>query len=152
MSKKQEPTEERIRAAIEARIDRLLALEELSWELQSFAEDLWGPVPEAWSDGVAELAAALSRGEPLAGGETGGASWEAGRSQILAGLRPDERWLIGLSNHLWDHAFDGGRATIRRAAIESFLTATMTYIREHPEVPRPDHQAVDEASVAKRGH
>ena len=151
MSKKQEPTEERIRAAIEARIDRLLALEELSWELRSFAEDLWGPVPEAWSDGVAELAAALSRGQPL-DGETGGSSWEARRSQILAGLGPDERWLIGLSNHLWDHAFDGGRETIRRAAVESFLTATMTYIREHPEVPRLDNQAVDEASVAKHSH
>jgi hypothetical protein len=151
MSKKQEPTEERVRAAIEARIDRLLALEELSWELQSFAEDLWGPVPKAWSDGVAELAAALSRGQPLASGETGSASWEAGRSQILAGLGPDERWLIGLSNHLWDHAFDGARETIRRAAVESFLTATMTYIREHPEVPHLNHKAVDEASVAKQG-
>jgi hypothetical protein len=152
MSNKQDPREDRIRAAIEARIDRLLALEELSWELQSFAEDLWGPVPRAWSDGVAELAAALSRGQPLADGETNGASWEAGRSQILAGLGPDERWLIGLSNHLWDHAFDNGRETIRRAAVESFLTATMAYIRDHPEVPRLYDKAVDEASVTKRGH
>ena len=48
MSQKQGPTEERIRAAIEARIDRLIALEELSWELRSCIDDLWGPVPEAW--------------------------------------------------------------------------------------------------------
>jgi hypothetical protein len=151
MSKKHGPTEERIRAAIEARIDRLLALEELSWELQSFAEDLWGPVPKAWSEGVTELAAVLSRGQPLASGETGGAAWEAGRSQILAGLGPDERWLIGLNDHLWRHAFDGARQTIRRAAVESLLTATMIYVREHPEVPPLHHQAVDEESVARRG-
>jgi hypothetical protein len=150
MSKKHGPTEERIRAAIEARIDRLLALEELSWQLQSFAEDLWGPVPEAWSEGVAELATVLSRGQPLASGEMGSAAWETGRSQILAGLGPDERWLIGLSDHLWRHAFDDARRTIRQAAVESFLTATMTYIREHPEVPPLYHQAVDGESVARR--
>ena len=45
MSQEQGPTEERIRAAIEARIDRLIALEELSWELRSCIDDLWGPVP-----------------------------------------------------------------------------------------------------------
>jgi hypothetical protein len=152
MSKKQGPTEERIRAAIEARIDRLIALEELSWDLKLFAEDLWGPVRDAWSEQVVELAAVLSRGRRLASGETGTAAWEAGRSQILAGLGPEERWLIGLSDHLWRHAFDGARHTIRRAAVESFLAATMTYIREHPEVPPQHHQAVDEESIPGRGH
>jgi len=135
MSEKQGPTEEGIRAAIEARIDRLIALEELSWELQSFAEDLWGPVPEAWSEGVAELGAILARGQPLASGETGGAAWESGRARILTGFPSEERWLIGLSDHLWSHAFEGGREEIRLAAVESFLAATMTYIREHPDVP-----------------
>jgi len=129
------PTEERIRAVIEARIDRLIALEELSWELQTFAEDLWGPVPEAWSERVAELGAVLGRGQPLVSGETGGAAWEAGRAQILAGFSPEERWLIGLDYHLWGHVFDGARDAIRRAAVESFLAATLTYIRQHPDVP-----------------
>jgi len=45
MSQKQGPTEERIRAAIEARIDRLIALEELSWELRSSIDDLCGRCP-----------------------------------------------------------------------------------------------------------
>ena len=132
---KQWLTEERVRAAIEARIDRLIALEELSWETRSFIEDVWGPLPEAWSERVAELGAALSRGEPLAGGENGGAAWEDGRARILAGFTPEEQWLIGLSDHLWSHAFDGGRDAIRRAAIESLMAATLAYLREHPDVP-----------------
>jgi len=135
MSQKQGPTEERIRAAIEARIDRLIALEELSWELRSCIDDLWGPVPEAWSERVEELAAVIGRGQPLARGETGAAVWEAGRARILEGFSPEDRWLIGLSDHLWDHAFDGGREAIRRAAVESFLAATLVYLRDHPDVP-----------------
>jgi hypothetical protein len=135
MSQKHGSTEVRIRAAIEARIDRLMALEELSWELRSFIEDLWGPVPEAWSDRIEELAAAIGRGQPHVSGETGGAIWEAGRARILEGFSPEERWLIGLSDDLWSHAFDGGREDIRRAAVESFLAATLVYLREHPEVP-----------------
>jgi hypothetical protein len=135
MPHNQGPTEERIRAAIEARIDRLIALEELSWELRSFTEDLWGPVPEAWSERVAELGAALGRGQSLPGGETGGAAWEVGRTRILEGFSPEQRWLIGLNDHLWSHAFDGGRDAIRRAAIESLMAATLAYLREHPEVP-----------------
>jgi hypothetical protein len=135
MSQKHGPTEERIRAALEARIDRLMALEELSWELRSFIEDLWGPVPEAWSERVEELAAVIGRGQPHVSGKTGGAIWEAGRARILEGFSPDQRWLIGLSDDLWSHAFDGGREAIRRAAVESFLAATLVYLREHPEVP-----------------
>jgi hypothetical protein len=131
----QGPSEERIRAAIEATIDRLMALEELSWELRSFTDDLWGPVPEAWSERVAELGAVLGRGQSLLDGETGGAAWEVGRTRILEGFSPEERWLIGLNDHLWSHAFDGGREAIRHAAIESLMAATLVYLREHPEVP-----------------
>jgi hypothetical protein len=135
MFQKQGPTEERIRAAIEAKIDRLMALEELPWELQSFVEDLWGPVPNAWSERSAELAAVIARDQPRVSGEAGGAAWEAGRARILEAFTPQERWLIGLSEHLWNHAFDGAREAIRRAAVESFLAATQGYLREHPEVP-----------------
>jgi hypothetical protein len=135
MFQKQGPTEELIRAAIEDRIDRLMALEELPWELQSFVEDLWGPVPNAWSERSAELAAVIARDQPRASAAAGGAAWEAGRARILEAFTPQERWLIGLSEHLWNHAFDGGREAIRRAAIESFLAATQGYLREHPEVP-----------------
>jgi hypothetical protein len=130
-----EPTAVRIRAAIEARIDRLIALEELSWELKAFVDDLWGPPPEAWSERVAELGLALGQSQPLATGEFYGAAWEVGRARILAGFTPEQRWLIGLSDHLWDHAFDSGREAIRRAAVESFLAATLTYIKQHPDVP-----------------
>jgi hypothetical protein len=135
MSQKQGPTEELIGAAIEAKIDRLIALEELSWELRSFIEDLWGPVPEAWSERVEELAAVIARDQPRASGKAGGAALEAGRARILEGFSPEERWLIGLNDHLWSHAFDGGREAIRRAAIESYLAETLAYIQEHPDVP-----------------
>jgi hypothetical protein len=84
---------------------------------------------------VAELGGVLGQGQPLATGESGGAAWEEGRARILAGFSPEERWLIGLSDHLWGHVFDGGREAIRRAAVESFLAATLAYIREHPDVP-----------------
>jgi len=134
------PTEERIQAAIEAKIDRLIALEELSWEIRSFIEDVWGQVPEAWSQQLADLGEALSRSDPPVRGETGGAAWEDGRARILAGFNPEERWLIGLNDYLWSHAFDDGRQAIRRAAVESFLAATMTYIRNHPDVPSPPPQ------------
>jgi hypothetical protein len=135
MSQEHGPTEELIYAAIEARIDRLIALEELSWELRSFIEDLWGPMPEAWSERVEELATVIARDQPRASGKAGGAAWEAGRAQILEEFGPEERWLIGLNDRLWSHAFDGGREAIRRAAIESFLAETLAYIQEHPDVP-----------------
>ena len=148
---KQGLTEEQLRAAIEARIDRLIALEELSWETRSFIEDVWGPLPEAWSERVAELGAALSRGEPLAGGEMGGAAWEDGRARILAGFTPEEQWLIGLSDHLWSHAFDEARQAIRQAAVESYLAATMTYIHEHPDVPAPPLRISGPTAPEERG-
>lgn len=137
------PTEEQIRAVIEARIDRLMALEELPWELRLFVEDLWGPVSAEWSARVAELGAVLGGGRPRATGETGDAAWQTGRARIVASLSPDQRWLIDLSDQLWDLAFDGAREAIRTAAVESFLAATMTYIREHPDVPPLEPPKVD---------
>jgi hypothetical protein len=128
------PTAEQIRGAIAARIDRTLALEELSWRLHSFIEDLWGPLPEGWSTEMAELGVKLSRGD-FNEGESGGSAWESGRAQILGRLSPEERWLVGLSERLWDHAFDRGRESIRAVAIESFLQATLEYITEIPDVP-----------------
>jgi hypothetical protein len=128
------PTTEQIRTAIEARIDRALALEELSWRLHSFIEDLWGPLPEAWSSGMADLGVRLSRGE-LSLGESGSRAWNSGREQILSKLSPKDVWLVGLSERLWDHAFDRARETIRTVAIESFLEATLAYIAENPDVP-----------------
>ena len=147
------PTTDQIRNAIEARIDRALALEELSWRLHSFIEDLWGPLPEAWSGGMADLGVRLSRGE-LSPRMSGGRAWESGREQILGKLSPEEVWLVGLSERLWDHALDGARETIRTVAIESFLEATMAYIAENPDVPPlttqppPDPRVVVEQSGA----
>ncbi|HEY8439621.1 MAG TPA: hypothetical protein VIK65_13510, partial [Candidatus Limnocylindrales bacterium] len=57
------PTPGEIRDAIEARIDRILALEELVWKLRTFSDDIWGPLPDAWSTRVAELGVTLSRAE-----------------------------------------------------------------------------------------
>ena len=128
------PTTEQIRAAIEARVDRTLALEELSWRLHSFIEDLWGPLPEAWLTEVAELGVRLSRGGSPSG-ESGGGAWETGRAGIIANLSPHEAWLVGLSDFLWDHAFDRARHTIRAAAVESFMQATLAYIADNPDVP-----------------
>jgi hypothetical protein len=130
-----EPTEMQIRAVIESTIDRLMALEELPWELKTFVDDLWGPLPAEWSERMAELGGVHSDGGSLATGASGDPGWEAGRARILAGFSPEERWLIGLSDHLWAHVFDGGREAIRQAAVDSFLAATLTYIRQHPDVP-----------------
>jgi hypothetical protein len=140
------PTTEQIRTAIEARIDRALALEELSWRLHSFIEDLWGPLPEGWSTGMADLGVRLSHGDVNAG-ESGSRAWDSGRAQILKNLSPEEAWLVGLSEHLWDHAFDRARETIRTVAIESFLEATMAFIAENPAVPPLRTDPLPEAHV-----
>jgi hypothetical protein len=130
-----EPTELWIRAVIEAKIDRLMALEELSWELKTFVDDLWGPVPAEWSQRMAELGGVHSEGGSLATDAAADPAWEAGRARILAGFSAHERWLIGLSDHLWAHVFEGGREAIRQAAVDSFLAATLAYIRQHPDIP-----------------
>jgi hypothetical protein len=140
------PTTDQIRTAIEARIDRALALEELSWRLHSFIEDLWGPLPEAWSAEMADLGVRLSRGDHSVG-ESGSQAWDSGREQILSELTPDEVWLVGLSERLWDHAFDRARETIRTVAIESFVEATQAYIAEHPDVPPLVTQPLIDARV-----
>lgn len=146
------PTTDQIRNAIEARIDRALALEELSWRLHSFIEDLWGPLPEAWSAGMADLGVRLSRGE-LSPEMSGSRAWDSGREQILGKLSPEEAWLVGLSERLWDHAFGRARETIRTVAIESFVEATMAYIAEYPDVPPltthplPDPRVVEQAGA-----
>jgi hypothetical protein len=145
-------TAEQVRAAIEARVDRTLALEELSWRLHSFIEDLWGPLPEDWLTGVAQLGVSLSRGESPPG-ESGSSAWESGRARILSNLSPQEAWLVGLSDWLWDHAFDRARETIRIAAVESFLQATLAYIADNPDVPpmKPPGVAAPDRTVEAAG-
>jgi hypothetical protein len=142
------PTSEQIRSAIEARIDRTLALEELSWRLHSFVEDLWGPLPEAWATGMAELGVELSRGAVLAG-KSGNDAWESGRSQILGQLTPHEVWLVGLTERLWLEAFDRARESIRTVAIDAFLETTLAYIAENPDVPPAKSFAMRDSSRAR---
>jgi len=98
------------------------------------------PRPGRESRGEVRRRCLRSRGRPRSGsgrrsrpGSTGSSRSRSAR--ILEGFSPEERWLIGLSDHLWDHAFDGGREAIRRAAVESFLAATLVYLRDHPDVP-----------------
>jgi hypothetical protein len=133
-------TRARIRSAIEARIDRTLALEELTWRVHSFVEDVWGPLPEAWTKGVTDLGVALSVGELPDSGLPRSEAWETERARLLRGLDPDDAWLVGLSEHLWEHAFDGARDAVRSAAIEAFVEATMEYIDAHPRVPAVRHR------------
>ena len=128
------PATDEIRRAIEARIDRTMALEELGWRLHSFIEDLWGPLPEAWSTGMADLGVELSRDGASRIGD-GSRVWESRRTEILDGLSAHEAWLVGLSERLWEHAFDRARESIRSVAIESFLDATLAYVAEYPDVP-----------------